>query len=91
VAVPVDVSNPNEEVYLVIYGTGIRFHSGLAGVTVNVGGQQIAVLYAGAQGGYVGLDQLNLRLPRELVGRGEVDLELLVDGRPANTVRISIK
>src|SRR6185503_14982835 len=35
------------------------------------------------------LDQLNVSLPRTLAGRGEVDLVLTVDGRPANTVRVA--
>jgi len=46
------------------------------------------VVYAGAQGDYVGLDQLNVRIPRELAGRGEVDLVLNVGGLSANPVRI---
>jgi uncharacterized protein (TIGR03437 family) len=39
----------------------------------------------------VGLDQANVRLPRNLIGRGEVDVALVVDGKTANTVRIGIK
>ncbi|MFM8395532.1 MAG: hypothetical protein ACKOB4_16585, partial [Acidobacteriota bacterium] len=46
------------------------------------------VVYAGAQGDYAGLDQLNVRIPRELAGRGEVDLNLSVGGVSANPVRI---
>lgn len=49
------------------------------------------LLYAGPQGGFVGLDQLNLRLPGALIGRGEVDLVLTVDGKTANTTRIVIR
>jgi len=37
------------------------------------------------------MDQANLRIPRSLVGRGEVDLVLTVDGKAANTVRVNIK
>jgi hypothetical protein len=36
------------------------------------------------------LDQLNVRLPRQLMRRGEVTLTLEVDGLIANPVRISI-
>ena len=91
IPVPIDVSNPAEEVYLAIYGTGIRFNSGLSGVVVKVGGKEAQVLYAKEQGYYIGLDQINLRLARELAGKGEVDLEIIVDGKPANTVKVYIK
>jgi len=30
-------------------------------------------------------------LPRILIGRGEVDVELTVDGKAANTLRVHIK
>jgi uncharacterized protein (TIGR03437 family) len=37
------------------------------------------------------LDQINARLPRALAGRGEVELVVSVDGKPANTLRVVIK
>ncbi|MGH9855169.1 MAG: hypothetical protein ACREBD_35500 [Blastocatellia bacterium] len=37
------------------------------------------------------MDQVNLRLPRGLAGRGEVNVVLTVDGKTANTVRINVK
>ena len=49
------------------------------------------VLYVGTQGGFVGLDQANLRLPRSLLGRGEVNVALSVDGIFANVVTVSVK
>jgi uncharacterized protein (TIGR03437 family) len=45
----------------------------------------------GAQGSLVGLDQINVLIPRSLIGRGEVDVMLTVDGKAANTVRVAIK
>jgi len=48
-------------------------------------------LYAGPQGAYEGLDQLNVRIPRSLAGRGEVDVILNVDGHEANHVKVHIK
>ncbi len=91
VAVPIDLSNANEQVFLILYGTGIRLRSNLSAVNVNVGGVSAEVLYAGVQGEFAGLDQLNLRLPRSLAGRGEVDVQLIVDGVAANTVKINVK
>jgi uncharacterized protein (TIGR03437 family) len=49
------------------------------------------VLYAGAQGGQAGLDQLNLLLPRALTGRGEADVVMSADGKLANTVQVTIR
>jgi uncharacterized protein (TIGR03437 family) len=49
------------------------------------------VLYAGAQGGFVGLDQVNVRLQRSLAGRGDTDIILTVDDKRANTVKVNFK
>jgi len=46
---------------------------------------------AGAEGISPGADQVKLRLQPSLRGSGEVSVELSVDGRAANTVRIKIK
>jgi uncharacterized protein (TIGR03437 family) len=48
------------------------------------------VLFAGDAPGFVGLDQANVRLSRSLIGRGEVDVVLVVDGKTANNVRIAV-
>jgi hypothetical protein len=55
-----------------------------------IGGLEAPVLYAGAQGDYAGLDQLNVALPPSLIGRGEVDVVLAVGDSVANQVRINI-
>jgi uncharacterized protein (TIGR03437 family) len=55
------------------------------------------MLFAGAQGSFAGLDQVNVLLQQpgsftlKGVVTGEVDLVLTVDGQTANTVRINIK
>lgn len=91
VATPIDVSADQEQVYLVLFGTGCRYHSGLANVSANVGGTDAPLSFAGAQGSLAGLDQANLRLPRNLAGRGIVNVELRVDGKLANVVQAQIK
>ena len=48
------------------------------------------VLYAGPQSQFVGLDQVNVLLGRSLIGRGQVNVVLTVDGKVANTVTITI-
>jgi len=48
-------------------------------------------LFAGPQGGFIGLDQVNVRLPRVLAGRGDLDLNLTVDGKSSNSLKINIR
>lgn len=88
VAVPIDLGASNEQVFVILYGTGFRRRS-LASATV--GGTAATVAFSGAQPNLAGLDQANVLLPRSLSGRGEVDIVLTVDGQAANTVRVSIK
>ena len=91
VAVPIDVSPANEDVYLILFGTGWRNNLSRAAVSVRIGLTAYPVDYAGMQGAFVGLDQINLLLPKSLAGSGEVDLSVTVDGKISNTVKINIK
>jgi uncharacterized protein (TIGR03437 family) len=91
VPTPIDLGPATDQVFLVLFGTGIRFRSALSNVTATIGGVNSEVLFAGAQGALVGLDQINLRISRNLIGRGEVDVALVVDGRPANLLRVNIR
>ncbi len=91
VARPVELGSEEEEAFLILYGTGLRARSSLASVTAAIGGVAVEVLYAGPAPGFVGLDQINLRLPRQLAGRGEVDVLLIADGLAANPVKVSIR
>ena len=54
----------------------------------DIGGTPVTVEYAGAQGFFEGLDQLNLLLPNSLAGKGEVNINLKVDAALANTVTV---
>ena len=87
---PISLGGPNDVVALVLFGTGIRGRSDLSNVKVEVGGQAMQVLYAGPQSEFVGLDQVNVILSRSLIGRGQVNVVLTVDGKVANTVTITI-
>jgi uncharacterized protein (TIGR03437 family) len=60
-------------------------------VSATIGGIAAGIEYADRQPGFLGLTQVNLRVPRSLIGRGEVDLILMVEGKLANTVRIHIR
>lgn len=77
-----------EQLILVLFGTGLRHHQGR--VSAQIGMIELPVLFAGAQGEFAGLDQINLALPRSLAGNGEVTLKLTVDGQSANPLRLII-
>ncbi len=91
VAAPIDLGPETDQVFLLLFGTGIRFRSALGAVTAKIGGVDCQAPFAGAQGDFVGLDQVNVRLSRALIGRGEVDVALTVDGQTANTLKVHIK
>lgn len=91
VAVPIDLGPATDQVILVLFATGVRFRSQLATVSCDVGGQAISPIYAGSQNEFVGLDQINVPLPRNLIGRGAVNVRLTVDGKLSNTVAVNIK
>ena len=92
VAIPIDLSSATDDLYLSLFGTGLRYRTSLGAIGATIGGVEAQVLYAGSQGSFVGLDQVNLRIPAALAGRsGDVDVVLTIDGKIANTVRISLK
>ena len=81
------------QVYLVLYATGIRRHSPNP-VEATIGGTKVPVLYAGIVASDAGLDQVNIGpLPSTLAGtgKGDVAVQLTVDGVPANAVLINIQ
>ena len=87
--IPVVVDGP-DLVYLLLFGTGIRGFS--SEVRVRVGGEEVPVLAAVAQGQYPGLDQVNAGpLPASLAGAGEVAIEMTVDDIPANDTTVTIE
>ncbi|HEY1263769.1 MAG TPA: hypothetical protein VGF06_09610, partial [Terriglobales bacterium] len=87
---PIDLSR-NDQVYLALFGTGIRNRSSLSSVVVNIGGVNISPVYAGAQSEYPGLDQINLPLPKSLAGRGEVSVAVTADGQTSNAVLLNLR
>lgn len=91
VAVPIDLGATDDQVYLLLYGTGFRGRSALNAVNVSIGGVLAEIGYAGPQGDYVGLDQINARIPRSLNGRGNITITVTVDGSAANAVTANIK
>ena len=92
VSVPIDLGAATDQVYLSLYGTGIRGFSSLSAVTVTIGGIAVPVLGAAAQSQFPGLDQVNVGpLPQTLAGKGNSSVVLKVDARTSNTVTVDIQ
>ncbi|MEP6963174.1 MAG: hypothetical protein ABI995_13925, partial [Acidobacteriota bacterium] len=89
--VAVDLGPEGENIVLVLYGTGIRNRTSLNQVRVTIGGITIDPAYAGTQGEFPGLDQVNVTVPRSLAGRGSVNVTVTVEGQTSNAGRIVIK
>jgi uncharacterized protein (TIGR03437 family) len=91
-AIPIDLGIGGDQVYVVLYGTGIRNNSALPAITVTVNGLDVPVQYAGATPGYLGLDQVNIGpLPPSLRGAGIVPVVFTADGQSANGVTLTIQ
>jgi len=83
VAKPIDLGPESERVFLEIYLTGIR---GAAdenadgnlneNVWVLIGAQSLTPSFAGRQPFFAGLDQVNVELPRSLLGSGKINLSI---------------
>jgi uncharacterized protein (TIGR03437 family) len=86
-ALPIDLGGAGRESILVLFGTGIR-GGGLIEVLVDGEAQQ--VLFADAQGQFIGLDQVNVRLSPALAGAGLVEVVVVVDGFASNAVQVLI-
>lgn len=96
VVIPIDLGPATDVVVAVLFGTGWRQRQRLENVEVLIIGGTLPpisapVSFAGAVPGLIGLDQLNVTLPRSLVGRGSVDVVLTVEGKVANVLKLNIR
>jgi phospholipase C len=89
--VPINVSTAANPTYLILYGTGIRHAIPVTGVNVKIGNIDAPVLYAGAQGQYAGLDQVNVSLPAALAGRGQMVVTVTADGQTTNMGQLAFQ
>jgi uncharacterized protein (TIGR03437 family) len=83
-----DSSSQPDQIYLVLFGSGIRNHDSVEASLA--GGIRAEVVYAGAQGDFVGLDQINILLP-QIRNTPSGDLIVVVDGKPSNKVQLVFK
>jgi uncharacterized protein (TIGR03437 family) len=88
---PIDLGPETDQVYLILFGTGLRARPAFSSITALIGNREAPVIYAGAQVEFDGLDQVNLRIPRGLAGAGRVEIGLTVDGCDANKVSVTIR
>jgi uncharacterized protein (TIGR03437 family) len=89
VAQPVNLSACDQNI-LLLYGTGLD-KAQAANVQVMLGNTAGTVLYAGPQGTWPGLDQINVLIPKSIEGAGNVSVVLSVAGMTANTVNCTIQ
>jgi uncharacterized protein (TIGR03437 family) len=83
--VPIAVPENAAELYIVLYGTGIRNQKNVSAV---VGPKPAEVLYVGAQSQFPGLDQVNLRVKDTAGLRGQQSVRLTADGFSSNSVEL---
>lgn len=88
VAQAIQFGAASDQLFLLLFGTGIRGRTALTNVIATAGGVNLPVSYAGAQGDLAGLDQINLALPRTLAGRGDLEISVIVEGQECNVVLI---
>lgn len=92
VARAIDFGDTGDQLYLLVYGTGIRGRGKKPSVSVTIGSRGYPVQYAGAQGEFPGLDQVNVQLQRAtLAGAGELSLTVRVDNVAANVAKIRFR
>jgi len=91
VPAPIDLGPETDQLVLMLFGTGIRNVSAQNAASVTIGDETPEVLYAGPQGDFLGLDQVHVALPRSLIGKGEVNVAVTVEGKSSNSVTIHIR
>jgi uncharacterized protein (TIGR03437 family) len=91
VPLPIDLGPAGDQLFLIAFGTGFRFNNSANPLAARIGGAGADLLFAGAQGDFIGLDQANIAIPRSLQGRGEVGLTLGNGDGTSNMVLLNIK
>ncbi len=89
VANPLNLGACSETV-LELFATGMDAVSA-SSVQATVGGKSAMVLYAGPQGAFPGLDQVNVVIPQSLAGSGSVSVVVITGGQTSNNVSITIQ
>jgi uncharacterized protein (TIGR03437 family) len=88
-AIPVDLGPDGEQVFLVAFGTGFRA-APQSMLSATIGGTPSPFVVAAAAPGFDGLDQVNILIPRSLLGRKLVNVLFTAAGKTANPVQVNI-
>jgi uncharacterized protein (TIGR03437 family) len=89
VAVPLNLAACKETV-LELWTTGLD-EVDPSTVQVTIGGSDATLLYAGPQGVFPGVDQVNVVIPQSLAGAGSVPIVVTAAGVTSNTVSVTIQ
>lgn len=96
---PINLGPANERVILNLFLCGLRglpntdgnSTNGVAeNVRVLLGGLELTPIFAAKQGGLVGVDQINVEVPRTLLGRGKIRLAIQGGNFVSNEAEIEI-
>jgi uncharacterized protein (TIGR03437 family) len=94
---PIDLSPTGDRVYLILFLTGTQRAADTNGdgnrnetVHLLLGGTEVTPDFVGPQGTLVGLDQMNVELPRALIGSGRISLSVTGTGLTSNLVELEI-
>ncbi|MGH9851246.1 MAG: hypothetical protein ACREBD_15520 [Blastocatellia bacterium] len=86
----IDLGVETDQVFLILFATGLR-RLDPSLIEATIGGGLADILFVGAAPGFAGVDQVNIRLSRQLAGRGEVSVVLFADDQKANPATISVR
>ena len=90
VSIPLSLGPEGDQVYLKMYGIGIRGWE--RNLSCTIGGVNVDVYSLAPLSNSPGLEEIYLGpLPRSLAGSGEVEVILIADGRSSNSVTLSIQ
>ena len=101
--VPVSITGGNA--FLVLFATGVEGHQTAVTATIgpslipywtgenvaSAGAQTVTASFAGAQGQFTGLDQVNIPIPANMAGAGVLYVQLQVDGFKSNVVQFQVQ
>jgi len=74
---PCSVGNESQADVLIIYGTGWR---NLPSLQVKIGDQTLTPSFSGAQPDFLGLDQINVNLTKDLADKKDLDVSVIIPG-----------
>jgi uncharacterized protein (TIGR03437 family) len=89
VAVPLNLKACQQTI-LELWATGLD-EAEASMVQATIGGLDATVLYAGPQGVYPGVDQINVVIPQSLAGAGKVPIVVSAGGVTSNTVNVTFQ